>query len=256
MRFLHRSARSLAVLACLGLAACASTQEEASERNDARKAAELNTQLGREYMTRGQYEVALEKLKKAVTADEGFAPAHTMLAVLYETIGEDDNARRHYEAALRAAPDNGDVNNNYGSFLCRVGDGKGANRYFETALEDPFYRTPAVAMTNAGSCALERGELDQAETYLRQALAYDPNFADALLTLAALNYEREDYLRARAFLQRFEVRGATTAESLMLGYRIETALSNAEMAGQYRNQLIQQFPAAAETLEVQGRRSG
>ncbi len=244
------------LLAAALLAACASTPEDSGSRSSARKAAELNTQMGREYMARGQYEIALEKLKKAVAAEPDFAPAHTMLGVLYETIGEDENAGKHFREALRADPDNGDVNNNYGSFLCRNGEGRKADRYFEAALEDPFYRTPAVAMANAGACALQRGDMDKAEGYLRQSLTYDPHFPDALLSLAELSYERADYLRARAFLQRYEAGGEMTAASLLLGYRVESGLNNIEQAGRYRNELIQKFPAAAETAEAQGNTSG
>jgi type IV pilus assembly protein PilF len=248
---------SLAALTSMLLAGCASSpSEDGSAENDRRRAAELNTQLGREYMTRGQYEIALEKLKKAVESDEDYAPAHTMLAVLYETLGEDENAGRHFEAAVKAAPNSGDANNNYGTFLCRTGKTGRADRYFLAALDDPFYQTPAVALGNAGACAVQRGELEQAETYLRQSLAYDPNFPDALLSLAALNYEQGELLRARAFLQRFDGASEMTAESLLLGYRIETGLNNPEDAMRYRSELIQQFPSSPETLEVQGRATG
>ena len=236
------------------LAGCASggSQDDSSEENSARKAAELNTQLGREYMSRGEYEVALEKLKKAVASDEDYAPGHTMLAVLYETIGEDDLAGRHYEAAVKADPDNGDVNNNFGAFLCRSGGGARADRYFEAALQDPFYRTPAVAMTNAGSCALGRDDYEAADRYLRQALSYDPQFSDALLSLAALNFEQGEYLRSRAFLQRYEISGEESVESLMLGYRIESQLNNDREAVRYRTQIIQLFPGTPEAAELQG----
>jgi type IV pilus assembly protein PilF len=207
-------------------------------------------------MTRGQYEIALEKLKKAVESDDDYSPAHTMLAVLYETLGEDENAGKHFEAAVRAAPNNGDANNNYGAFLCRTGKPERADRYFLAAMEDPFYQTPAVAMGNAGACAVQRGDLEKAETYLRQSLAYDPGFPDALLSLAALNYEKGELLRARAFLQRFDGVAEMTAESLLLGYRIETSLNNPEDAMLYRSELLQQFPSAPEALELQGRAAG
>jgi len=251
-----RHGRLLVLLLAGALAGCASTSGGDGESDSAQRAAELNTQLGREYMARGEYEIALEKLKKAVASEPDYAPAHTMLGVLYETLGEDDNAGRHYREALRASPDNGDVNNNYGAFLCRSGQGDDADRYFEAALQDPFYRTPAVAMANAGACALQRGDMDKAETYLRQALAYDADFPDALLSLASLSFERGDFLRARAFLQRYEISGETTAESLMLGYRVENRLDNPDEAGRYRNQLLQRFPAAPETAELKGARSG
>lgn len=254
-----RAARGFAMMVLVATltSGCASSpSDDGSEENDRRRAAELNTQLGREYMTRGQYEIALEKLKRAVESDNDYAPAHTMLAVLYETLGEDENAGKHFEAAVRAAPNNGDANNNYGTFLCRTGKSERADRYFLAALDDPFYQTPEVAMANAGACAVQRGELAQADTYLRQALAYDPNFPDALLSLALLNYEQGELMRARAFLQRFDGVAEMTAESLLLGYRIETDLDNPEDAVLYRNELIQQFPSAPETLEVQGRATG
>ncbi len=247
----------MAALMSVLVAGCASSpSDDGAADNDRRRAAELNTQLGREYMTRGQYEIAMEKLKKAVESDNDFAPAHTMLAVLYETLGEDENAGKHFEAAVRADPNSGGANNNYGAFLCRSGKPERADRYFLAALDDPFYQTPAVAMANAGACAIQRGDLDKAETYLRQSLAYDPNFPDALFSLALLNYEQGDLLRARAFLQRFDGAAEMTAESLLLGYRIETGLDNPEDAMRYRSELIQQFPGAPEALEVQGRATG
>jgi type IV pilus assembly protein PilF len=255
---IKRARLGLLLCVALLLSACASTsgRDDAAEENSARKAAELNTQLGREYMSRGQYEIAMEKLKKAVASDEDFAPAHTMLAVLYETLGEFDDAGRHYREAVRSAPDNGDVNNNYGAFLCRTGQGAGADPYFERALEDPFYRTPAVAMANAGGCALGRGDEAAAETFLRKSLAYDNNFPDALLSMAALSYERDDFLRARAFLQRYESAGPMTAESLYLGFRIERQLSNERQTQRYRSELLQRFPDAPETAETQGQARG
>ncbi len=234
------------------ISGCASTMSaEPDQESPGRKAAELNTQLGREYMSRGQYEVALEKLKKAVASDPGYAPGHTVLAVLYETLGEDAAARRHFEEAVEAAPDNGDVNNNMGAYLCRTGKDKRANRYFERALEDPFYRTPAVAMTNAGSCALQRGDTADADRYLRLALEYDPQFSDALLNLAALNLEQQQFLRARAFLQRYEVSGEITAGSLLLGYQVERSLNNEREAGRYRAAILQRFPGTPEAAELQ-----
>jgi type IV pilus assembly protein PilF len=249
-----RGALAAMLLATVLLAGCASTPgSDSPEENDRRRAAELNTQLGREYMTRGQYEIAMEKLKRAVASDDDYAPAHTMLAVLYETLGEDQNAGRHFEAAVRAAPDNGDVNNNYGAFLCRTGKPERVDRYFLAALEDPFYQTPQVAMANAGSCAVQRGDFQQGETYLRQSLAYDPNFPDALFSLAALNYEQGELMRARAFLQRYDGVAEMSAESLLLGYRIETGLNNPEGARSYQLELMQQFPNAPEAAELQQR---
>ncbi|MEJ2534193.1 MAG: type IV pilus biogenesis/stability protein PilW [Gammaproteobacteria bacterium] len=245
----------LAMLLLASLAAgCASTPSDPDAVDAKRRTAELNTQLGNEYLSRGEYEVALEKLKRAIRADDDYAPAHTVIAVLYEQIGEEELAGEHYRKAVRAAPDNGDVNNNYGAYLCRSGRSRDAFAHFERALEDPFYRTPAVALTNAGSCALEEGDYAAAEAYLRKALGFDDDFPDALLTMASLNLQRGDSMRARAFLQRYEVAANPSAEALMLGYRNETRLGDERGARRYRDALLNRYPSSVQADEL--RREG
>ena len=59
-----------------------------------------------------------------------------MLAVLYETIGETDDAEREFRLAVRYDPKDGDVNNNLGAFLCRQGKGGEADPYFQVAMKD------------------------------------------------------------------------------------------------------------------------
>ncbi len=58
------------VMAVVLISGCASQQNQDPDRvSNKRLAAESNTSLGLEYMNRGQYEVALGKLKKAVRED-------------------------------------------------------------------------------------------------------------------------------------------------------------------------------------------
>lgn len=237
------------LLAAALLGACASSSDIGDD-SPVNKTARVNTQLGQEYMNRGQYEVALDKLKKAIKADPEYAPAHTVLAVLYERLGEQPLARKHYAEAVKVAPDNGDANNNYGAFLCRNGEASRAEPYFTKALDDPFYRTPEVSMANAGLCMLQAGDVDKAESYLRQSLAYDDDFPDALLGLSKVNFSKGEYLRARAFLQRYESAAPMSADSLMLGYRIETQLGNPRNAKQHADRLQEQFPKSAEAAQV------
>jgi type IV pilus assembly protein PilF len=243
----------LTITLALTLAACGSTPDSENE-SQGRHAAQLNTQLGTEYLNRGQYEVALDKLKKAVREDKTYAPAHTVLGVLYEQIGEEQLAGEHYREALKLTPDDGEVNNNYGTFLCRTGQGEDAWPLFEKALEDPFYRTPAVAMANAGQCAVGLDELDKAESYLRRSLGYNPEFPDALLSMAGIADQKQEYLQARGFLQRYEAVAASTPSSLFLGYRVESELQNSRKAEQYRGTLLRDFPDAPEAQDLRGPR--
>lgn len=239
------------LLAILWLPGCGSpVRKNTDEPTAARKAAETNAKLGRQYMDRRQYEVALEKLKRAVAYDKTYAPAHTLLGVLYETLDQQDLAVAEYRLAVHYDPTDGDVNNNYAVYLCGQEKREEADRYFQEAMKDPFYSTPEVVYVNAGLCALRANDLDKAETYLRQSLEYDAQYAPALLPMADLSYRKEAFLRARAFLQRFEAVAVSNAQSLLLGYRIETALGDVTSSGRYQRDLLDKFPNSAEAAQA------
>jgi type IV pilus assembly protein PilF len=251
-RLLPLGVRLLALfLVSLLVSAGASQQtENPDEKSDSRRAAESNTSLGLEYMERGQYEVALGKLKKAVREDPGYAPAHTVMAVLYERIGEFALAGKSYQKAYQADPANGDVNNNYGVYLCKSGEANKAMGHFLKALDDPFYSSPSVALTNAGACEMGDGDLAEANNYLRRALKIEPDFPDALMAMANLKFQEQNYLGARAFMQRYEAAASHDAESLLLAYKIETASGDSKNANRYKLMLESHFPESEQTREV------
>lgn len=244
--------RLLYLLAVLFLiSGCAAKQEQDPyNESDSRKAAESNTSLGLEYMNRGQYEVALGKLKKAIREDPDYAPGQTVIAVLYERIGEQELAGKHYKKAYEADPENGDVNNNYGVYLCQTGKDKKAIEHFLKALDDPFYSSPSIALTNAGSCALGNNDFVMADEYLRRALRIEPDLPDALMNMSKLYFEQESYLKARAFMQRYEAATQHNAETLLLAYKIEIASNNSRTANTYKLMLESNYPESAQTAEV------
>lgn len=242
---------SVSIMLIVLVSACASQQSrDPYEKTDTQKAVISNTKMGLEYMNRGQYEVAMGKLKKAIREDPDYAPAHTVLAVLYERLGEPELAGRHYKKAYQADPKNGDVNNNYGVYLCQNGEEKKAVEHFLKALDDPFYSSPSVALTNAGSCALGQGDYVAADNYLRRALKIEADFADALMNMSRLNFERQNNLSARAFMQRYEATASHTPETLLLAYRIETASGNNKAANTYRRMLETNFSESDQAAEV------
>jgi type IV pilus assembly protein PilF len=229
------------------LAACASggiKQDDAATRNE--DAARIHTELGQKYMQQGKLELALDKLKKALSFDDNYADAHTVIAVLYENIGKLDLAEQNYRRAAELKPTGGNELNNYGAFLCKIGRYAEADGYFQRAVADPFYKTPAVALTNAGTCLVKAGNYTTAEADLRDAVARDPGNAEALFQLASVLYHRGDYFHARAFIQRFEAAGKARPESLLLGRNIELKLGNGDAARGYTRRLLQGFPQSEQ----------
>jgi len=237
------------LLASITLAACVSTEIEPVQTSD-KDAARYNTQLGANYLQRGDLELAREKLEKAVKQDPDLAAARSYLGVLYERIDEPEKAGHEYRAAVRLAPDSPDILNTYGGYLCRNGRRDEGIQYFVKAARNPLYRTPEAALTNAGVCARGIPDYAASEEYFRLALARVPGYREALIQLADLNYDTEDYLEAQAFLERFLQYGDATADALILGARIEAAQGNGRAAAEYRQRLRTEFPAAARAFET------
>ncbi|MEO7877175.1 MAG: type IV pilus biogenesis/stability protein PilW [Dokdonella sp.] len=222
----------------------------ATQKTDA---ARVHTELGQKYLQQGQLETALEKLTKALEYDPGYVDAHTVIAVLYERINDPAKAEEHYKRASDLKPKGGNEANNYATFLCKLGRYDQAQSYFERALADPFYKTPAVALANSGACLLKAGKRDEAEAALRKALDLRPNQGEALIQLASALYEKGEYFKARAFVQRFEANGESRPDALLLGRNIELHLGNGRAAGDYTRKLMQTFPESeqARSLNIQ-----
>lgn len=228
--------------------------KELDPENPKAKAAALYTDLGQKYLAQGKLESALENLNKALAADSNHADAHTVIAVLYARIGQNDKAEEHYRRAAELRPKAGNENNNYGAFLCKLGRYSESAAYCERAVADPFYQTPAVALTNSGTCAIKGGKLDVAERDLRSALEREPDNAEALFQMASVLYLKGDFFRARAFIQRYEGVGQQSADALLLGRNIELRLGNGKTAQDYTRRLRDKFPDSeqARSLDTPG----
>ncbi|EQD73253.1 Pilus biogenesis/stability type IV, PilW, partial [mine drainage metagenome] len=193
----------------LVLGGCASNSDNlhTSSANKALEAAQIHTQLGEAYMQRGNLKGALAKLQLALKFDDSYVPAHTVLAVLYERIGEYGNAEHQYRRVIDLEPKNGSANNNLGAFLCRTGKVEQSLQYFARAAKDPFYQTPYAAYTNAGVCLIKINKLAEAEKQFHDALSIDPKFPEALYQSARVWYLQNNAFRASAYLQRLESLG-------------------------------------------------
>lgn len=241
---------ALALLAGCGSGSNIKGDDPATQREEA---ARVNTELGQKYMQQGKLELALEKLERALTVDPSYVNAHTVIAVLYENIKDSAKAEEHYRRAAELKPKGGSELNNYGTFLCKLGRYDESQAYFDRAMTDPFYKTPAVALTNAGTCLLKAGKRDAAEASLRKALELQPDESEALVQLASVLYEKGEFFKARAFMQRFEATSQPRPDALMLGRNIELRLGNGRGAGDYTRKLMQDFPESeqARSLNVQ-----
>lgn len=209
-------------------------------------AARINVRLGVEYMKQGQLAVAREKIEKALQQNPDDPSVQMGAGLLYEQMLQPAVAERHYRQALRIQHDNPEAQNALGAFLCRNGKPKEGEEMFLKAARNPLYRTPEVAYTNAGVCARRSGRLDKSEEYLRLAVGQRAQYAEALLQMAGVSFDRGNHLQARAFLQRYLAVTQGGPDVLLLGYQVERALGDQPAADDFARRLRTQFPDSPE----------
>ncbi len=213
-------------------------------------AALQNYSLGARYYQNGSYEIARDRLERALELDPKMAQAHYTLALTHEQLGNPRLASEHYNRAVRVAPNNYDARNAYAVFLCRQRRFGEAEKQFDRALKISDNVARYVVYTNAGACMTQKPDYGKAEDFFRAALQERPMHAEALIQLAALKFKTEEYLQARAFLQRYLSGAETSAGVLYLGVRIEEALDAERAATEYMHQLLREFPDSPEAKRL------
>jgi len=223
----------------LTVAADATARDKKSATPASQTSGEGRTNMGLAlgYLRSGDLKSALDRATRAVKTDPGSAEVHTMLGMIYARIGDQGKAQNEYQRAISLAPTDGNVLNAYGAYACEQGKFELADEQFGKALADPFNRQPAQALTNAGKCAKNAGNLPKAETYLRQAVEKTPDHAEALFTLAEVELAQGQAMEARAFIERRDALGASDARVLELAIRVEEAAGDNRAASRYRERL-------------------
>ncbi len=231
------------------LTACASSGQREHIAPDA-KAAELNMQLGLSYLQRGDYEIAMEKLDKALKQNPNLPSAHNTIALLYQRLGETEKAEKHFKEAVSRAPEYSEAQNNYGVFLCQQGKYEQAEKRFLKAIENPLYQSAAMAYENAGLCSREMPDMVKAEAYFRRALQINPNLSKSLMGMADLSYEQTNYMQARAYVQRFNSVSPWTPQALLTAIKTEQKLGNEDAVSSYKLIMRARFPDSDEMRMV------
>jgi type IV pilus assembly protein PilF len=221
------------------------------EVGDPRNRAKLHTELGSLYYSRGSMGVALEELRTAIAADPGYAPAHGMIGVVYQELRENQLAERSFERALQLAPNDPDINHNYGWFLCQTKREQASMAYFQQAIRNPLYPMPWRSYSAAGQCSLRTKNVKDAEDYFQRALRLEPDDPASLLYLGQIRYQQGNVADARKLVSRYNKLIAPTAESLWLALRIERKGGERVAETGYATQLRRRFPGSPEYQALQ-----
>lgn len=232
------------VLSLVLLAGCASSP---AHRANSEKAADANANVGIDYVHKGQYDLAVTSLRKALRYNPDHINANWALGIAYNHLEEPEKANEYYQRAIDLQP-RAQIINSYAVFLCQQGDTEKAVKYFKRATDSSDYRKPANAYANAGLCLMRAKRVADAEPYLRKALAHDPKQPTALEQMAQLSYNQGDYLKARGFIQRLDALGQMNDDALLLAARTELALNKRPVASNYLRRYNANHPGAELAL--------
>ncbi len=241
----------LSVLPALGQIYETQQASRGQNSSDSRNRAKIHTELGGMYFQSGHMAAALDELAIAIRADSSFIPAYSVRGLVYTQLRDYTKAEEDFRYALNLAPNDPDVNNNYGWYLCETGRERQSIAYFLQALKNPLYETPDRAYANAGTCALKAGDMQGAEGYLLNALRFARDDATGpRLQLARLFFQRGINEEARIYLsEALKQMEPPTSEALWLGVRIERKLGNRSAESGYASQLRSRYPTSDEYQE-------
>lgn len=237
----------LLVLLNLGMfAGC--TTEIVRPGADFAKAAEANAKLGLGYMRQGNFEVAMNKLEKALHFDDENISANHYMAELHRRLGENKTADKYYHKAMELSPKDTDIQNNYGVFLCDLGKYTEADKRFKKVLKNPLYTTRSKVYENIAMCAKRKGDLRKAEHNFNKALLMDPRLGKSLLEMAIINYDKGEHVSAYSYYLRFLKVSKHSARSLWMGVLLENKEGNKSKAASYALLLKRSFPQSKEAV--------
>jgi type IV pilus assembly protein PilF len=210
----------------------------------------LHVELGQGYYERGQMDVALDELNEAVKLDPNIANAYNIYGLVYSVQNENARAEQNFQKALQMAPQDPDIRHNWGWYLCTHGRAKESISEFEIAIRNPRYRTPEIALINAGRCSTAIGDTANATVYFKRALAVAPNNANAAYGLAFIAFKAGRFDEARGWIRPAVQQANPPPESLYLGMCIERKLGDRQAELSYASQLRNRFPDADETKAI------
>jgi type IV pilus assembly protein PilF len=216
------------------------------EPSDPRNRARIHTELASLYFERGNMGVALEELRIAITADPTYALTHGMFGLVYMELRENQLAEQSFQRGLGLAPQDPDLNHNYGWYLCQTGREKEAIKHFMQAIRNPLYATPGRSFAAAGICSLRKDQVKDAEEYFLRALRIDADDPASLLQLGQIRYRQGNYDESRKLVSRFNKLIAPTPESLWLALRVERKLGERIAEAGFAGQLRQRYPGSRE----------
>lgn len=202
-------------------------------------------QLGLAWLAQDQLAPAERNLRQALQLAPDDYRCRLAMARYFQRVGDNASAQEHYQKAVALAGQNRDVINNYGAFLCLLGQYDAAQQQFSKAIRIPGR---ADALENAGYCYLRAGEAQKAKAALLEATQNDAEKGAALLAEAERRFGKNERDSSRLLLDVYQRNFAASAQSLWLEIRFAARAGHPESIRLAGEQLARNFPQSIQYL--------
>jgi len=241
--------RVIAVFALvLPLAACITSEGRVfTTEASPKEALKTRVQLARSYIGEQNWEDAKRNLRIAQEIDPNAPDVHEAFALVYQATGEYELAEASFKKAISLQKSFSRARNNYAAFLYSQERYREAEEQLEVVVSDTLYESRTQAFINLGLCRRRLEDNAGARQALTRALAMDRNNRLALLELAHIEYEDQDWAMAERHLTSYRaLTRRQSARALWLGVRLSHALGNADDQASFALALRNLYPDSAE----------
>lgn len=247
-------------LTLLPLGGCANNGVQGNNSNgaeprtgsaEADKNAQIRLELAEGYYQRGQTQVALSEVGKALEQAPDYVPAYTMQALIQMSLSQNAQAEQSFRKALSIAPNNADALHNYGWFLCSNQRYAESFTMFQRALSVPGYRDAERTDLAYGVCQYRDGDLAGAEKTLRAGFSLNPANPALSTNLALVLYRLNRFKDALFYISRVNSGQYASAQSLWVGILVARQSGDVLDSNRWTTQLEQRFPDSREAIAAQ-----
>jgi type IV pilus assembly protein PilF len=225
----------------------ADLQTESDETPNQRRA-RIRLELATAYFQQGQTHVALDEIKQAIAIDPAYADAYNLRGLVYLRLNDLPLASDSFQRALALSPRDADAAHNYAWLLCQHAQYEASEKLFAQAIANPTYANSAKSWMAQGLCQLRSGQTADAEISLSRSYGLDGGHPVTAYNLAKLLFERGEIQSAQSYMRQLNAGPLANAETLWLGINIERQLNNSDAAEALADQLRGRFAQSSELI--------
>lgn len=164
-----------------------------SKSNKTQQQSEIYFGAGTQSLMSQDFTDALKNLLKANELDPDNDKILNNLGMAYYFKGERDLAVKTIKKAIKVNNENSDAKVNLASIYFKDGDYKNSERIYKTVLKDLTYEKQARTLYNLGVIELQRKKVSAAENYFKKSIKEESNYCPSHYQLGLINYVQKQY---------------------------------------------------------------